>query len=337
MKIMISFVPFMKAKMFFVVLIFSIGCLVIIDPVPTHGQEKGFPSKEIEVIVPFGAGGAIDIGSRIFAEPLSRELKTPVIIKNQAGGGSLVGATAFYNAKPDGYTILAASGAILSSPQFSDNPPSFDVRKDFLPIAYIGIQPVSVIVRKDSPFKTFQDLVQYAQKNPGKLQGGCAGLGGETHIMFMTLLKDAKIESKLIPYKDQAGISMALLGGHIDWKTATLVANMQYIRSGEMRSLLLTSRHPEFPNIPSGPDIGLPRVSTNIWVGFFAHSKTPKPVYDRLVSAMKVAFNDSAMKDSLTKAGWLVSYKDPQEFSKFINSQWILLGNVIKETGMTNK
>ena len=152
--------------------------------------------------------------------------------------------------------------------------------------------------------------------------------------MFMSILKDTKINSKLIPYTTAAALAMALLGGHVDWKTSSLVSSMQYIKSGDMRPLLLTSRWPDLPNVPAGPDIGLPSVSVNVWLALFVHAKTPKPAYDRLTAAMKATFNDPKMKDLLGKAGWMVSYKDPQETAKLVSSQWDLFAQVIKETGM---
>ena len=297
-------------------------------------QDAAFPAKQIEIVVPFGPGGSLDIGTRIFAESFAKELKVPVVIKNQAGGGGLTGATTAYNAKPDGYTILAASpAAIISNVQLSSTP-SFDPRKDLLPVGYIGETPIAMSVNKNSPFQTFNDFLQFAKQNPGKLQGGVSSLGGETHIMFMSILKDTKIQSKLIPYTTSAAVSMALLGGHIDWKTSSLVSVMQYVKSGEMRPLLLTSKWPELPNIPAGPDIGLPSASVNMWLAFFVNAKTPKPAHDRLTAAMKASFSDPKLKEMLGKAGFEVSYKDPQETAKLVSSQWDLFSQVIKETGM---
>jgi tripartite-type tricarboxylate transporter receptor subunit TctC len=112
---------------------------------------------------------------------------------------------------------------------------------------------------------------------------------------------------------------------------------MPYVNSGDMRVLLLTKRSPEVPEVPAGPDIGLPSVSVNIWLGFFAHSKIPKAAYDRLVSAVKVAFNSPKMKDMLSKAGYIAEYKDPQEFSKLINKDWEAFAEVLEATGMKGK
>jgi tripartite-type tricarboxylate transporter receptor subunit TctC len=301
---------------------------------PVGAQDAAFPAKQVEIVVPFAPGGSLDIGMRIFMEPFAKELKVPVVIKNQAGGGGLTGATTAYNAKPDGYTILAASpAAIISNVQLSSNP-SFDPRKDLLPVGYIGRSPISMVVPKNSPFKTFNDWLQYAKANPDKLQGGVSSLGGETHIMFMSILKDTKIKSKLIPYTTSPALSMALLGGHLDWKTSSLVANMQYIKSGDMRPLVVTSKWPDLPDVPSGQELGLPSVSVDVWLALFVNAKTPKPAYDKLTAAMKAAFNDPKVKDLLFKAGWMASYKDPQETAKLVSSQWDLFTQVIKETGM---
>lgn len=321
-------------KMVFLCLTMAIGFALVVGPTLIQGQEKGFPSKPVEMVVPYAPGGSIDIGARIFVEPLSRELKVPVVVRNQAGGGGLTGATTFFNTKPDGYTMLATSpGAILSTVQLSKTP-TFDARKDFLPLGHIGVSPVAMAVPKNSPFKSFDDFLQFARKNPGKLRGGFSSPGGETHVMFMSIIKDTKIETKMIPYTSSGELAAALLGGHLDWKCSTLVSSMGYVRSGDMRVLLLTQKSPEVPGVPSGSDIGLPSVSVNIWLGFFVHSNIPKAAYDRLVSAVKVASNDPKMKELLTKGGYIVEYKDPQELTKLVNRDWEAFSEVIKATGM---
>lgn len=315
----------------------AIGLILLVSPSLIQGQEKGYPSKPVEMFVPFGPGGSIDIGARVFVAPLSQELKVPIVIRNYAGGGGLTGTTAFFNTKPDGYSILATSpGGIIPTVQLSKNP-AFDPRKDFLPVGHIGVSPIAMSVTKNSPFKTFDDFVQFAKKNPGKLKGGVSSLGGETHIMFMSIIKDTKIETKLIPYTTSGERITAALGGHVEWTTGSLVSTMPYVKSGDLRVLLLTKKSPEVPEVPAGPDIGLPSVSINIWLGFFVHSKVPKPVYDRLVSAVKVAFNNPKMKESLIKAGFIAEYKDPQEFSKLVHNDWEAFAEVLDATGMKGK
>lgn len=315
--------------------IVAIGLISIAGSGPILGQEAAFPSKPIEIIVPFGPGGIIDVGTRIFVPSLSKELKVPVVVRNQTGGGGLIGSTAFLKTKPDGYTLLSASGAaVISTVQLSKTP-AFDPRKDFLPISYLADAPCALSVPKNSPFKTFDDFLQFAKNNPGKLKGGVSSLGGETHIMFASIVGEHKLDVKMIPYPATGELVTAILGGHVDWMTLSLPATMAYAKSGDVRILLLTRRTPELPGVPSGPDVGMPKVSVSMWMGFFALPQTPKAASDRLASAMSNASKDPEMAKKLAQAGFNVAFKNPQEFSKLLTDQWEIFARVIKEAGIT--
>lgn len=154
-----------------------IGLISLVGAAPILGQEAAFPSKPVEIIVPFGPGGIIDVGTRIFIPSLSKELKVPIVVRNQTGGGGLIGSTAFLKTKPDGYTLLSASGGAVISTVHLSKTPAFDPRKDFLPVSYIADAPVAMSVPKNSPFKTFDEFLQFAKNNPGKLKGGVSSLG----------------------------------------------------------------------------------------------------------------------------------------------------------------
>jgi tripartite-type tricarboxylate transporter receptor subunit TctC len=311
-----------------------LGLTAVLVSKTVQGQEAKFPSKPIEVLVPYAPGGIIDILARIFAEPLSRELKVPVIIKNQAGGGGLTGSTAFMNTKPDGYTMLSGcAGATMSTVLLSNTPP-FDPRKDLLPVGYMGDSPIAMAVPKASPFKSFDDFLAFAKNNPGKLIGGVSGLGAENHIMFMSLLKDTKIKTKLVPFTSGGQLITALLGGHLDWLTNSLPQTLNYERSGDLRTLLLTRSSKELPGVPSGRDKGLPSVTVSTWNGFFVLPQTPKAAYDRLISAVEVASKDPEAVKKVAEAGFNVEYKTPREFSNLIKEQWDMLSRIIEETGM---
>jgi len=321
-------------KMISVSILLVIGLVSIISPTLTQGQEAKFPSKAIDVVVPYAPGGIIDVGTRIFGEFLSRELKVPIVIKNVSGGGGMTGATAYLSSKPDGYTLLSSSGgAITSTVQLAKTPP-FDPMKDFLPVGYIADAPIAMSVPKASPFKSFDDFLQFAKNNPGKLKGGVSSLGGETHIMFMSILKETKIDIKMIPYPGTGQLVTALLGEHVDWMTLTLPATLPYARSGDARVLLLTRPSPALPGVPSGREKGLPSVSFNIWVSFFALPQIPKVVYDRLVSAVEAVAKNPEVEKKLVDAGFQAQYKTPVELSNLIRDEWRMLSQIIKETGM---
>ncbi|MDA8125603.1 MAG: tripartite tricarboxylate transporter substrate binding protein [Deltaproteobacteria bacterium] len=300
-------------------------------PAGVFAQEAAFPTKPITIIVPFPPGGFLDLGARTIGESLSRELKTPVVVENKAGGAGLVGSLAFLNTKPDGYTLLAASGAaVISSVQLAKNP-TFDPRKDLLPLAYLGDTPGVMAVGKHTPFKTFNEFVQYAKANPGKLKGAISGLGGEAHIMFETIESDAKLDSKLVPYPAIQGVITGILGGHLDWWCGTLPGVMQFQKSGDMRILLATRKIAELPGVPSGADVGLPDVSVNVWMGLFANPKTPKEVTDKLIAAVAKAVKDPEVAKKLSGTGFTLAYKPPAELAKLITAHWGLYDKVLKD------
>lgn len=316
------------------ILLLAIVLLLLLRPAGVDAQEAVFPSKPVTIIVPFGPGGIIDMGTRIFAEGLSRELKVPVVVENRAGGAGLVGATAFLNANPDGHTLLAASGAtMISAVQLSKTPP-FDPRKDMLPVGYLADAPCVMVVGKNTPFHSFNEFLQYAKSNPGKLRGGISSLGGETHIMFESIVRDHKIDSKLVPYPAIGGLITAVLGGHLDWWCGTMPAAMPHHKSGDMRILLLTRKVAELPGVPSGADVGFPDISVNVWMGLFANAKTPKPTHDKLASAVSKVIKDPEVSKKLSATGFSVAYKNPAEFAKLMDEQWGIYAKVIKEANI---
>ncbi|MCG6536194.1 MAG: tripartite tricarboxylate transporter substrate binding protein [Syntrophales bacterium LBB04] len=261
-------------------------------------------------------------------------MKVPVVIRNQPGGGGLTAAQAFLNVKPDGYTLLAVNAAaVISTVQLAKTPP-FDPRKDFLPVGYVGDCPFVMVVPKASPFKSIEEFVQYARSNPGKLKGGFAMVGTETHFVFLSIVRDTKIEVKQIPFTGAAQINPAFLGGHVDWITQSLPGSMPYLRSGDARPLLITRPSRELPGVPTGSEKGLPSVSLNMWLGLFVLSQTPKPVYDRLVSALEATVKNPELNKKLTGIGLDVDYKNPHGFSNLLEEQWRIYSQIIKETGM---
>jgi tripartite-type tricarboxylate transporter receptor subunit TctC len=296
-------------------------------------QEK-FPTKPVTIIVPFGPGGIIDVGTRIFADRFSKELGVPVIVDNRTGGAGLVGVNAFLGMKPDGYTLLSASGAATISVVLLSKTHPFDPRKDLQPIGYLADAPCAMSVAKNTPFKTFNEFLQFAKANPGKLKGGMSSLGGETHIMFESIIKEAKIDSKMVPYPATGGLVTAIMGGHLEWMCLSMPATMPYHKSGDVRIVLLTRRSPELPGVPSGADVGLPDISVNLWMGLFTHPKTPKPFQDRLASAVAAAIKDPEVGKKLGESGFSVAYRNSAEFSKLMDQQWDIFARVIKEANI---
>jgi len=323
--------------MVFVCLAITTVLFLSIGPTLVLGKEKPFPSKPIELMVPFGPGGGIDIGSRILSDSLSKELGVAMVIRNKAGAGGLIAATEYSRLRPDGYTVLVCSGGPVISTVLVSKKPAFDVRKDFLPVGYVGASPSVVTVHKESPFKTYADFVKFAKANPGKLNGGFSGTGGGNHIMMEALIHYSGIKASTVPYTSSGDHIAAVLGKHVDFSIATVASRMPYIKSGDLVPILVTDKTPLLPDVPTGTEVGLSKVSYSTWLGFFVHSKTPKDRYDKLVSAVKVAVHAPGVTDLLTKRGFVVGYKGPKEFSERINRDWEICAEILDLIGMKGK
>jgi tripartite-type tricarboxylate transporter receptor subunit TctC len=322
-------------RMVSVCVMLVMGLVLANDPAPVKGQEAKFPSRPIDITVTNAHGGPIDLASRIVAEFVSKELGVPIVVTPRPGGGGLNASAAFVaNTKPDGYTLLAAPGdAIIPTVLLSKTPP-FDPRKDLLPVGCMGETGIGMYVLGKSPFKTFNDFLQFAKSNPGKLIGGYTAPGSVLHLMYNAILVDTRIEVKSVPYVEGGPLKTAFLGGHVDWITMATSSGKPMVKSGDWRLLLLTRKTAEYPDISAGPEVGLPNFSGNIWIGWFVLPQTPKAVYDRLVAAMKKAVEDPETAKKLDAYGVFPAYKNPREVSDLINREWEVYSHIIKATNM---
>lgn len=313
------------------VLMWVIGLGLLLGPTAAQSQEANFPTKPVELTVPWAPGGSMDVASRVIAEYLPQELKVPVVIRNQAGAGGMTGTAAYLRTKPDGYSIVTGNAAnIISTIQLTKNPP-YDPRKDLLPLGYFGEVSYVLTVPKASPFNTFDEFVQYARANPGKIKGGFSMIGSEVHFNFLSIIRDAKIDVKQVPFTGAAESTTALLGGHVDWIVKSVPASMPQIKSGDAKALLQSRKTNELPNVPTGAEKGVPNFDINMWVAMFIHPQTPKPVYDRLVSALAATAKKPEVIKKLEGLGFDVEYKNPSGCSALIEKQWKAIAVMIKE------
>ena len=179
-------------------------------------KEGPYPSRPIEVVLPFDPGGVMDISSRTIVEEMSRELKVPLVVVNLPGAGGMTGAVKVLKAKPDGYTLLSTSTAtMISTPLQSPNPP-YDPFRDFLILGSYGSSPMIFGVHNTSPFKTMEELIDHARKNPGKVTCGVTSLGGENYLNFELFKKVTGANIKIVPFKGTGEAIASLLGKHID-------------------------------------------------------------------------------------------------------------------------
>jgi len=316
------------------VLLLTVTCCLMVTSI--WAQEKGYPSRSIEIILPSAPGGTSDICTRVIAQELGVEWKVPIVITNIAGAAGLMGASKVLKEKPDGYTLFSSSTSALTFAIIESPNPPFDPFKDFTPIGNYGVAPVIFGVHSSSPYKTLPDIIKYAKENPGKLTCGLSSVGRELHMNFELLKSAAAANIKLIPYKGTGDLVAALLGKHIDMLVLSYVAFLPYLKSGEGRAVAITQKIPGVA-IPTTAEVGYPRVNISLKSGFYAPSKVPKDIYDKLLVTFNKMVNTPSVAKKLEDSGVVVQYKAPSEVTQEIKEEWDLVTKFAEELGLKKK
>ena len=280
-----------------------------------------YPTKTIQIINPFPPGAVTDIVARIVAPKMAAILGQQVIIVNKAGGGGAVGIQAAKDAAPDGYTILVTPPPILLIPLVNKN--SGFAMKDFTPLNLATSSPNTTIVKADAPWKTLEEFIAEAAKNPGALTYGSAGPGTTPHFIGELVKLKTKIDLTHVPLGSESAAATAVLGGHVNIAFLTLGTTRSHIEAGTMRALAVASnrRLKDFPNIPTTVEKGFPELNLKIWVGFFAPAKTPAAIVKRLAAALSESLKDTEVAAHIEKAQALIENLGPQEAAKFYTEE----------------
>ena len=301
---------------------------------PRPAGAQSYPTHELEFVVAFPAGGPADAAARVIAPAMSSLLKQPVAVVNKPGGGGAVGSDYAAKSKPDGHTVYVSTNSVLTiSPHLKKLPykPS-----DFTPIGAFAVDLGAITVRGNGPAKTLEEFVEYARKNPGKLNYGSAGYG-TVSFFTMELFKLAYgLDLVHVPFQGTGPVKNAIMGGHVTIATSGFGSLSPLIRSGDLIALVTTApaRVKEFPNVPTMTEKGFPDASLNIWMGLYVPAQAPKPVVDTLVKALAQAVKDPAVGGGLEKAGMHLEYRDPAATLKLIETESATVGKVVEKLNL---
>ena len=314
-------------------LLVALGGVVMCGIVPAPAQD--YPTKTIQIINPFPPGAVTDIVARIVAPKMSAILGQQVVIVNKAGGGGAVGIQAARDSAPDGYTILVTPPPIVLIPLVNKN--SGFALKDFVPLTLATSSPNTTVVKADAPWKSLEDVLGEAKKNPGQLTYGSAGPGTTPHFIGELVKLKTKIDMTHVPLGSESAAATAVLGGHVNIAFLTLGTTRSHIEAGTLRALAVASnrRLKDFPNIPTTVEKGFPELNLKIWVGFFAPAKTPPANMKRLAGAIGEALKDPEVGALIEKAQALVENLGPQEAAKFLveeERKWSEVARIAKIT-----
>lgn len=277
-----------------------------------------YPAKTVQIINPFPPGAVTDIVARILLPKMAAALGQQVVIVNKAGGGGAVGIQAARDAAPDGYTILVTPPPIVLIPLMNKN--SGFALKDFTPLTIATSSPNTTVVKSDAPWKTLEEFIADAKKNPGQLTYGSAGPGTTPHFIGELVKLKTKIDLTHVPLGSESAAATAVLGGHVNVSFLTLGTTRGHIEAGSLRALAVASnrRLKDFPNVPTTVEKGFPELNLKIWVGFFAPAKTPAAIVQRLTAAINESLKDPEAVANIEKAQALVENLGPTEAAKFL-------------------
>ena len=308
-------------------------CSLLMLPFAVLAQS--YPSKPVKMIVPFPAGGPADIFGRGLAQGMSEQLGQPVIIENIGGVGGVLGVDRALKSAPDGYTLGFNSGSTLSIAPFSFAKLPYDVKKDAALITLVVRVPEVLAIHPSLPVNSVAGLVDYAKKNPGRVNFGSAGGGSITHLAGELLKAEAKIDLVHVPYKGAAPAVNDLLGGQVQMGIFDVPVLLGHIRSGKLKALAVTSatRAPSLPDVPTTAEGKLPNVTSDNWYGLVVPSATPADIQKRLNAAAVAALKSSAVTEQFAKVGGLASPGSPQDYASFLAAEQEKWSRVVSAIG----
>jgi tripartite-type tricarboxylate transporter receptor subunit TctC len=321
-----------ESTMLFTLARFLVAAIVMSSSL-AHAQ--AYPDRPIRIVVPYAAGGAVDIVARTVGQPLGEALKQPVIVDNRPGASANIGMEMAAKAKPDGYTLLMASNGIATNMALFPSL-AFDGQRDFAPVARIGYAPLVIVVPASSPAKSLKDLIAMAKAEPGKLTYASAGNGSSGHLAGELLKSTAKIDVLHVPYKGGAPAITDLLGERISFMPINPVEVLPHIRAGRLRALAVASdkRFPLLPEVPTASEAGLPGYEATVWWGLVAPATTPQVIVHQLNAETNKALADPSVVGRLNELGVILTPGTPEQFAAFVKSQTELWAGVIKSAGI---
>ena len=270
----------------------------------TNSGLAEYPERPIRLLLPFPAGGAVDIVARVMAAQMANDLGKPILIENKSGAGGIVATDAVAKSAPDGYTILLTTPNHTINAALQPKLP-YATEKDLLPVSVIATVPEVLVSNPDAPFKTFQEFVAYAKQNPGKLNYASAGVGTLPHLTMELLLQRVGVKVTHVPYRGAAPAMTDLLANVVQLKLDTYATSHPQVAAGKLRMLGIASSHRSklMPDVPTIAEMGLPGYEGNLWIGMMAPAGTPQAVIDKLAAAGAKAARTPKVVERLQRDG----------------------------------
>jgi tripartite-type tricarboxylate transporter receptor subunit TctC len=295
-----------------------------------------FPTAPITWVIPYAAGGNVDVSARILQAGIGESLGQPIVVENRPGAGGTIAGTYVARAKPDGHTLFVGSnGPILLGPMTMPKPP-YQWDKAFAPVSSLAFATNMLLVRPGLPIRSLPELVAYARSNPGKLTLATSSGASINHFLAELLKLRAGIQWTEVHYRGNAPAITDLVAGHVDVGIQQLVDALDHVRTGRLRALAVLGPHrtPILPDVPTSGEMGYPDVQGLTFNGIFAPKETPSLVVEQLSLAVRTALAKPEVVDKLAALGSEARGSTPEEFSRFLVQEWRKWTEVMKQANI---
>jgi tripartite-type tricarboxylate transporter receptor subunit TctC len=310
-----------------------VAAVLLLGAGPIFAQT--YPAKPIKLVVPYAAGGPVDVIARILSDRLGEILQQRVIVENKAGGNAVIGADYVAKAAPDGYTLLVAAPAFTANMSLVKNVP-YDAIKDFAPVSWVVDQPLFVVVHPSVPATSIKELIALLKANPDKYNYGTSGSGGPQHLLGEMFKAATGTRITHIPYKGAAPASTALLAGDTQISFSTPTNTFPFVKAGKLRALAVsTAQRSVFaPDLPTLAELGLGGFNYSSWNGVLAPAGTSKEVVQRLYEAIAKALGEKEVRDKFFVQGMDVIGTTPDAFAEYLKLDLARSAKIIKDNGI---
>jgi tripartite-type tricarboxylate transporter receptor subunit TctC len=302
-----------------------------------HAQE--WPTRPMTLIVPFAAGGGVDVSARIQAQRMGEMLGQTIVVENVGAAAGMVGGQRVMNAPPDGYTFLVGNSGTHAYSQGLNKKPLYNSVTDFQPVGLVTESPRILVARKGIPAKNLQEFVAYVKANQAKIQFGSAGVGSGTHLPCVLLNTKMGVNVTHVPYRGEGPVMQDVIGDRIDYLCATIQTGAQQAKQGSVKGMAVMSpkRVPIIADLATSGEQGLADVEASVWNAFFLPKGTPDPIVRKLNKVMSDTVDDPGIRTKLEELGLEIAPKEnrtPEYLAKYLPQEVERWGKVIKDAGI---
>ena len=301
---------------------------------------QDWPTRPMTLVVPFAAGGGVDVSARIQAQKMGELLGQSIVVDNMGGASGMTGAAHVAKSAPDGYTMLIGNSGTQAYSQALNKKPLYDSATDFAPVGLVTESPRILIVRKDLPADNLQQFIAYVKANQAKMQFGSAGVGSGTHLPCVLLNTALGVNVTHVPYRGEGPAQQDLIGGRIDYMCSTIQTGAALAKQGAVKGIAVMAprRVPIIADLATTGEQGLAGVEASVWNAFFLPRGTPEPIVHKLNKAMSDTVDDPTVRKRLEDLGLEIAAPDrrtPEYLAKFVPEEVARWTKVAHDAGIT--